>query len=277
MKTRLIPAAALAFSACAENTGGHDLLLAPGSRYVAMGSSYAAGAKIGPQVPQSSDRCGRTENNYAHLLSARLGFSLVDVSCGGATSAHILAPWAELPAQIDALTPETRLVTITIGGNDINYVGNLLAAVCGESPTPAHRSPKDACPPVVWPVKGEYRILEKKLRVVFRQIMQRAPHASLVVVDYLRLLPESGTCADLPLNEEHVSAARESFRRLSEATRMAAAAEGAMLLPAGKLSVGHDACSIDPWAAGIPGRPAAMHPTAAGHRAIADALALRLR
>ena len=39
--------------------------------------------------------------------------------------AHVLAPWNELPAQIDAVTPDTRLVTITIGGNDLNYIGNL--------------------------------------------------------------------------------------------------------------------------------------------------------
>lgn len=51
-----------------------------------------------------------------------MGLNLVDVSCGGATTAHILGAWSELAPQIDAVTSDTKLVTVTIGGNDLNYV-----------------------------------------------------------------------------------------------------------------------------------------------------------
>jgi phospholipase/carboxylesterase len=37
---------------------------------------------------------------------------LTDASCSGATTQHLLAPWNELPAQLDALRPDTRLVTV---------------------------------------------------------------------------------------------------------------------------------------------------------------------
>jgi lysophospholipase L1-like esterase len=231
---------------------------------------------IGPLVAESPKRCGRTENNYAHLVAARMHLDLVDVSCGGATTAHILGPWAELPPQIDAVTPDTKLVTVTIGGNDLNYVRNLMTAMCGGVPgmTPPAGP---ACPAVTWPSESDYRTLEQRLRQIAQEVRRRAPEARLVFVDYLRILPDSGGCTGVPLGEAQMSAVRETFRRMAEVTKKAAVAEGAMLLPAGQLSEGHDACSGDPWGAGHPGKPSDWHPTAAGHAAVAEALISRLR
>src|SRR5690606_10476488 len=101
-----------------------------GMEYVALGSSYAAGAGIGPLQAGSPDRCQRTTNNYASLLAKRLGLQLTDVSCGGAKTEHLLGPWNELPAQLDAVTGTTRLVTVTVGGNDIDYMGVLFGGSC---------------------------------------------------------------------------------------------------------------------------------------------------
>jgi lysophospholipase L1-like esterase len=272
----ILACAVLFLSGCTNNGHVTSSLLAPGARYVAMGSSYAAGAGIGPLVSGSIQRCGRTQNNYAHLLAARMGLDLDDVSCGGATTAHILGPWSELPPQIDAVTPDTRLVTVTIGGNDLNYVRNLMTSTCGRRPDmmlPAGR----ACPTVVWPAASDYQALEQHLRQIAQEVRRRAPQARLVFVDYVRIVPNAGGCADVPLDEAQMVAARETFRRMAEVTKEAAGAEGAMLLPIGQLSKGHEACSNNPWGAGHPGKPAKWHPTAAGHEAIAEALAARLK
>ena len=272
----ILAGAVLFLSGC--TTTGHEpsSLLAPGARYVSMGSSYAAGAGIGPLVPDSPKRCGRTQNNYAHLLAARMGLDLDDVSCGGATTAHILGPWSELPPQIDAVTPDTRLVTVTIGGNDLNYVRNLMTGTCGRTPgmmPPAGR----ACPPVKWPIASDYQALEQHLRQIAQEVRRRAPQTRLVFVDYVRIVPDAGGCADVPLDAAQMAAARETIRRMADVTKKAAGAEGALLLPVGQLSKGHEACSSDPWGAGHPGKPADWHPTAAGHEAIAKALAARLK
>jgi lysophospholipase L1-like esterase len=241
-----------------------------------MGSSYAAGAGIGPLVASSPKRCGQTTNSYPRLLAESLGLRLVNVSCGGATTEHILGQWSELPPQIEAVTPATTLVTITVGGNDIDYVRNLMIATCGRVPgmTPPAGRP---CPPVEWPTEATYSSLEQRLRQIAQQIRQRAPGARIVIVDYLRILPDRGGCAAIPLDERDVSAARESFRRLLEVTRIAATAERVMLISAGEMSQAHDACSKEPWSAGYPGQPAPWHPTAAGHAAIAGKLAEKLR
>ncbi|HMC94522.1 MAG TPA: GDSL-type esterase/lipase family protein, partial [Polyangia bacterium] len=98
---------------------------AQGPRYVAMGSSYAAGPGITRPADDPPDRCGRSADNYAHQLARRRGLDLADVSCGGAVTASILAPWNGHPAQIDAVTPATSLVTVTIGGNDVGLIAGL--------------------------------------------------------------------------------------------------------------------------------------------------------
>lgn len=275
---RALACAGLAYllSACATASHRDASLLRPRARYVAMGSSYAAGAKIGPLVPGSPERCGRSQNNYAHLLAARLGLDLVDVSCGGATTAHVLGRWLELPAQIDAVTADTRLVTVTIGGNDVNYVRNLMMATCGRT-SGMQPSAGRSCPSVVWPGPADYATLERHLREIAREVRRRAPQAMLVFVEYLRVLPEGKGCAAVPLDAAQMVSARSALRRMAKATQRVAQSEGALLLPAGKLSRDHDACAGDPWAAGRPGRPADWHPTAAGHKAIAEALTAHLR
>lgn len=268
--------ALLLLSGCATTVEEPEPMIAAGARYVAMGSSYAAGARIGPLVPDSPQRCGRTQNNYAHLLASRLGLVLDDVSCGGATTAHILGPWSEIPPQILAVTADTMLVTLTIGGNDLNYVRNLMIATCGKTARmtpPAGRE----CPSVEWPTSSDYQDLGQHLRQIAQQVRRRAPQAKLVFVEYIPIVPDAGGCIDVPLDEAQAIAARKVLGRMAEVTKEAARAEGALFLPMGQLSKGHDACSSSPWAAGHPGQPADWHPTEAGHKAIAEALAARLR
>jgi hypothetical protein len=54
--------------------------LSTGSRYVAMGSSFAAGPGIGRRVPGSPRAAGRSTGNYAHLVALRLGLDLDNVT-----------------------------------------------------------------------------------------------------------------------------------------------------------------------------------------------------
>lgn len=242
-------------------------------RYVAMGSSYAAGIAIGPLAPDTPKRCGRTENNYPHLLAMRAHLDLVDVSCSGATTDHILSNWNELPPQLDSVTSDTRLVTVTIGGNDVNYVRDLMRAVCAK----AGAEPTTGCPPAQATTEATWTALEKNMRLIAREVHRLTPKSRLVFVEYLRVIPEDRTCASLPLSPAQLAQGRATIRRLVSLTAKVARQEGAYLLPASTLSKGHETCSSEPWAQGYPAQAVGWHPTAAGHAAVADKLAQLVR
>jgi lysophospholipase L1-like esterase len=249
----------------------------PGARYVAMGSSFAAGPGVTTSADSPPDRCARSNDNYARQLARRRGLTLVDVSCSGATTQALLKPWGKIPAQLDALTPDTALVTITIGGNDVGYIGGLMAASCR---TLAKSS--GACPPARAPSEADFQKLRATLLEIVAEVRRRAPGARLVFVDYPAVLPERGVCAATAVDPAEAQAWRAVARRLAETTAEAARAGGAEVLKASVLSRGHDACAPEPWMNGFqqPGAPriaAPYHPNLAGMTAVAEGLDRLLR
>lgn len=264
--------AALALASCAGSVEVARPSLNPGATYVAMGSSYAAGPDLGQPKPDTPKRCSRDFGNYASLLAAKLKLNLIDATCSGATTAHVLGPWKELPPQIDALTPETRLVTITIGGNDINYVRNLYVATCDSVKM------QRVCPPLLIPTEAEWARLEADLRKIADEVRLRAPQARLVFVDYVTLVPAGTLCPSVPMADASAQTMRQIAAQFAAITAKAAQESGAELLAAGELSKQHTPCDADPWSIGtlmIPGT-APWHPNGAGMRGIAQALADKL-
>lgn len=255
--------------------------LPPGSRYVAMGSSFAAGSGIDAIKPGTPERCGRSQANYAALLAQKLDLALDDQSCGGATTKSILAPWGELPAQIDAVNADTRLVTVTVGGNDIGYVGMLFAGTCRALGIDGLDLGKFVMPcksianlPV--PDDAAYARLGDNLRRIADLVHERAPQARLVFVQYVTLVSDKD-CPDARLLPADLATARSIGLRLAQVTADVAQEKGALLLPADELSRDHTPCDAQPWSVGFPRDPkaipgAAWHPNLAGHAAIADAL-----
>lgn len=244
-----------------------------GDRYVAMGSSFAAGPGLPPEIEGNADRCNRSAANYSHLLALKLGLDLSDVSCGGATTAHILGRWNELPAQIDAVTADTRLVTVTIGGNDVGYIASLIkAASCAAiQPAPAR------CKQSSTTFQQAWSAVEQSMRSIVTDIRRRAPGARIVFVDYVTLLPARGTCPQFPFPAEQADTVRAIAAHLAESTARVATSEGVEVVRASWLSRRHDACSKAPWANGwidpLPGAGGVrFHPNAAGMAAVADAL-----
>lgn len=253
----------------------------PVDKYVAMGSSFAAGAAIGPTKPGTPGRCGRTVNNYPSLLARKLGLSLFDETCGGAKTEHVLTSWNEIPAQIDAIDASTRLVTVTIGGNDVNYVGNLFMASCTPGEIVVAGEYEIPCVEPTPPSEEDYAKLQEGLTQIAEQVRRRAPEARLVFVQYVTLVP-ANSCNLVRLSDDDMSMTRTIGARLAVITRHVAAASGANLLEAGDLSRGHTACDSEPWSNAMPdtielSNGAPWHPNAKGHAAIADELANLLR
>src|SRR3954469_4529470 len=102
--------------------------------YAAIGSSFAAGPGIPSPQPSSPAGCARSTNNYPSVLARELGVGLIDATCSGPTPANVVTtPQSGQPPQADQVTAGTRLVTVTIGGNDVDYLGSLGAYSCQDS------------------------------------------------------------------------------------------------------------------------------------------------
>lgn len=266
---------ALALTGCA--TLPARPALPPGSHYVALGSSYAAGAGLPPLATERPARCGSSQISYSRLLARHLALRLTDASCGGATTAHLLSAWNDLPAQVEGVTADTRLVTITVGGNDLNYMGLMFAASCHAG---AAAPPPGGCAPLPVPTHSDFAALEAGLVQVIAAIRARAPEARIIFVQYVGLVADQ-PCAAAPLLPDHARSARNVAEQLARITAEAARRGGAEVLPIDRLSQDHLPCSAEPWSRGLTrgfdgSQGAAWHPTAAGHAAIAAALATLL-
>ena len=271
---RAVVLAVLAFSASAQAQPASPP--AAGAKYVSMGSSFAAGPGITTPADNPNTRCNRSNDNYAHQLARRHNLALTDVSCGGATTAHLLGPWNELPPQLDAVTADTRLVTVTIGGNDLGYLGGLSAASCHFLIDNGVAQPRCGNRPAL-PDDKAYADTEARMRQVVAEVHKRAPQARLVIVDYITILPPSGACPAIVHSLEDADNSRAIGKRLTEITARVAHDTGTDLIAASKLTQGHDACAADAWVNGYPepGKPFSgtpFHPRLAAMTAITDAL-----
>jgi lysophospholipase L1-like esterase len=255
--------------------------LPPHSSYVAMGSSFAAGPWIGANADTPPNRCGRSAANYAHLLARKLKLELTDASCSGAKANHIVNPWSELPPQIAAVTPQTRLITITAGGNDLNYLGLVGAMACRNrkvDPQQEATADRTACPEVVLPSAEDEARLSETLRTAIIAIHARAPGARIILVQYFNLFAGAPNCLRTGLADAEANTLRNLASHLATLTATAARNSGAEVLPLDTASLNHGVCAASPW---VNGNDASrdradgtfFHPNTAGMAATADLLA----
>ncbi|MFD9740600.1 GDSL-type esterase/lipase family protein [Umezawaea sp. NPDC059074] len=234
--------------------------------YVAIGSSFAAGPGIPSVQPSSPAGCARSTNNYASVLSRDLGAALVDASCSGATTANVLTTsQAGQPPQADLVTATTRLVTVTIGGNDVNYLGSLGAYSCQDSGSSGCGTVDTAA------IDRAFGELPGRLRAVVERVRERAPQATVLLVNYFTILPDSAVCTGVPLTSGHLAYELGIASRLAAATSDAATATGAHVVDLASASHGHDACAADPWVEKyvVASGKSSYHPNATGMRAAA--------
>jgi len=263
-------------------------VITSGSRYVALGSSFAAGPGISPIAhPQA----GRSGNNYAHLVARELGLDLVDVSYSGATTAHLLdTRQDDAPPQLEALTPDTALVTITAGGNDLEYVGRFLrGSFLNTIAKPATILGRRVANRIRARVSyltddAAYQAVTDSLTAVVEQARQRSPEARILLVDYLSLVgPATRPRLDVPLNEEQLPSIALMADGLAAAFAKAAAATGVDLVAASTASRDHAIGSTEPWTTGFTMLPPTLggfvpyHPNAAGMQAVAELILATLR
>jgi lysophospholipase L1-like esterase len=254
----------------------------------ALGSSFAAGPTIEPVEDVEAMRSSR---NYAHLLAGSLGAALVDLTVSGATTANILhtpqrtMTGREFAPQLAGLPADVDLVTITAGGNDLQFIGSMLFAAWrrhdadGPLVQMFGQGFAEGLPEVT---DDDIGLVAASLTEVVAGVRARSAGARVVLVDYLSVVTgDTPTGPDAVFDAEELSVFLRIQNALARAYQVAAERSGAELLAVSSISTGHGLGSSDPWVFGfVPDvrlTAGSFHPNAAGMQAVADELGRFLR
>jgi lysophospholipase L1-like esterase len=291
--TRTLPGArrlGCAVVACAAVAGAVGLVApleahAAGTvNYVALGDSYTSSPFTGGSPNLF---CAQSDNNYPRVVAAAIGpTSLTDASCAGAVTENMTEPQANgsglgaNPPQFNALTPDTSLVTVGIGGNDVDLVDVILECFSLDLLQPTG----SAC-------QGQYTgggvnqisamidATAPKLAAVYQGIHSRSPQARVLAVGYPAVLPVDGTgCWPLtPLSPGDVSFLALLLVELNHTIATVAAANDVQYVDTYTPTIGYDVCqpighagftSLLPTS----GISAPLHPNALGEQVMANAV-----
>ncbi len=268
MKTRTF---ALALTVAAALAAPAAASAAP--QYVALGDSYTAVGSFLSPASGAPFECGQSAVNYPHLVAEALGLSLTDMSCGGATTANMTtAQYPNQPAQFSALSASTKIVTISISGND-NEVFAQAIGECGALDIADALNIGSPCESTF----GDYysNLITSDAPTVggaIAEIHTLAPNAKVFVVGYPDILPQSGNCyPQVPLTTGDTAYMNATEEDVNRVLANEAAANDATFINTYGPSIGHDACQPENvrWIEGpIPATDTApMHPNAAGEAA----------
>jgi len=243
-------------------------------RYVALGDSYSAASGVLPPDP-TSPQCARSTANYPHVIAAKTGAELTDVTCGAAeTKDFVQSQYPGVAPQLDALGRRTQLVTMTIGGNDNNtFIGAIEKCGVAGLSTLGQGSPcQDQ-----YGHQFRHDIRRKTypaLVTALKAVHHAAPRARVAILGYPWILPKTDGCFDkMPVAKGDVPYLRRVEATLNDAVRRAASATGSTYVDLSRTSEGHDACQpvgtrwIEPVLQGT--NPVVVHPNALGEQHLA--------
>jgi lysophospholipase L1-like esterase len=283
MRSRAAAFAALALAALVLLAVLAGPATAASGRYVALGDSYTAGPLI-PDPTGTPLGCLRSDSNYPHRVRPSLETAtFTDASCSGATTDDFTAPQSTSlgtnPPQFDALTADTRVVTVGIGGNDIGFSDIVLNC--------ARLNPFDPCRDDyvsggVDQISQAIAATTPKVDAAIDGIQARAPSAKIHIVGYPVILPASGLGCwpSVPVLPTDVVYLRAKTLELNAMLAARAAAGGAFYVDTYTSSVGHDVCKATgvKWVEGlVPTSLAApVHPNALGMRNTASVTLARI-
>lgn len=241
-------------------------------RYVALGDSYSSGT--GTREYRLGKQCERSHHGYPALVAARRpALDLVLAACGGAKTGDVR------DEQIRRLDAGTRWVTVTVGGNDIDFSGIVRRCALPRSSKSCRARINRARDRIT--DRGD---LPSALDAVYRAIRAGAPAATVIVLGYPRLFTRADCNAATFFSRGELDRLNQSADVLRDMIRerVAAAGPGFVFRDAIPAFDGHAVCSRNAWLNGL-SKPTeeSYHPNRAGHLhgyapLVLDAMAQRL-
>jgi len=234
---RLAAACALGVSALLATVG--VAVASPASaastvHYVALGDSYSSGVGAGSYT-SSSGSCDRSTNAYSQLwANAHAPASYTSVACSGAKTTDVTAN------QLSALSSATTLVSITIGGNDVNFSGVMEDCVLYSTST---------CVSEVNTAENNARNqLPGLLNTVYNNIRSHAPNAKVVVLDYPEFYDLSQSSGCIGLSTQDRTAIDQGADVLDGVIQTAVASHSNFVFADVRSAFsGHEICDSNSW------------------------------
>ena len=221
-----------------------------GDRYVALGDSFSSGVGTGSYTLDSA--CKRSVYAYPYLLAqARRRTSLTFVACSGATTADLLAK------QVQSVTPQTTIVTLTIGGNDIGFADLIYQCTVGDCTSALESTTANL-----------ETTLGAGLDTVYTTIKERAAAgAKIVVLGYPHEFSGATCGGTLGISTAEETDANALADALDTVIRAHAEKDGVTYQSAIAAFSGHAVCSSTPWLNGLNlfNTGESYHPNRAGH------------
>ena len=247
--------------------------------YVALGDSYSADATFSQITTQYvPEGCVQSLRDYPKQVAAALNVPVFrDATCSSAKTVDMVGSQS-LPIgppnspQFDRLTATTDLVTVGIGGNDIDLMSAALR--CG-SLTALGSPCKDR-----WTINGVDKIslnianAEAKIVGTLDGIRARSPRARILLVNFMAGVTPGVSCYPMiPIADGDALWLADKLIELNSMLASAASQTGVELVDTYSGSLGHDACQppgvrwvegLIPFSADPPGPAVPLHPNQLG-------------
>ncbi|WP_411700754.1 nidogen-like domain-containing protein [Conyzicola sp.] len=260
-----------------------------GAYYVALGDSFQSGEgayDYSDSTDTPDNRCHRSDNAYPNLLVSDqvVHLQLRFRACSGAVMADLdNGANGDGVAQFDALGVDTKLVTIGIAGNDLDFSGTVTNCVIV-----GVVSPTTPWVPACQAIFGagvddklrqlEYGSIRSALGTVYNEIKNAAPYARIIAISYPKFFPEQGALI-CPTGIIRLGDQLWMNNSIGKADRLigdAAKSSGVEYVNMADVTKGHEICSSDPAQNGVVLGPdnspksESYHPNALGHRLMAN-------
>lgn len=258
--------------------------------YLAWGDSYTSGEGVEPFETGTGGEagCHRSVNAYPRLLeqNTAMNLELGDnfVACSGATTSAITLGYNGEDAQLDTVTSDTDLITMTIGGNNMPF-GDFATACVMPGPESCDETPyQEAIAGIVNNVIPRMEYMLGTVRD--RLITLGNSDATVLVIGYPQVVPATWVSTSAGcwwLQPQELPAIREVTESLNTAIKNEVEAVGydfhfVSATDSGSPFIGHELCRntsdtvpsyLNNYDSGAP-EVYTFHPNEQGQQAYAD-------
>lgn len=184
---------------------------APAIGYAALGDSYSSGEGLRPFLSGTNtgkNTCHRSLKAYSQLIRPKPD---AFVACSGQTSMayfySVMSGKEKEKPQKAALNKKAGLVTMTMGGNNLDWSGILPTCIQVQTQVVHVVVLQDAkrCQSSLNQIPGRLTSMRSSLMAIYSDALMRAPNAQIRVLNYPPLFPDRGNnkgkdCRILRLN-----------------------------------------------------------------------------